>query len=471
MYDIVPVVLCGGVGARLWPISRQNLPKQFAPLIGDTSLFDEAIRRASATGVGPPIVVTSSDYKFLIQKHLNDCNVAAHVLLEPSRKNTAPAVFAASYFAQNFNDEALVLVMPSDHHIPDEEAFVEMVQSGCAAAIGGSLVTFGIKPESPETGYGYIEICKSTETDCHGVKKFYEKPSLEIAEQMLAAGNYVWNSGIFLFRASTLMGLAHQLEPAMISNVKSSVDEAEQDNNFWQLDTVHWNRVEGQSIDHAVMEKANNICCVEFVGKWSDLGDWNALADQRPRDTSGNLLNKNVTQFDCNDSILWGSSDKMHLVGLGLNNVLAVVTDDAVLVADQSRAQEVKAVVDLLSMENVPQALHHTKDYRPWGWFESLINMPGYQVKRLNVYPGAKLSLQSHQHRSEHWVVVHGTATVMLDEEFVTLETNASVYIEAGQKHRLANNTGDPLIVIEVQTGSYLGEDDILRYDDHYNRA
>lgn len=471
MHNIVPVVLCGGVGTRLWPLSRQSLPKQFVPLIGEFSLFESAVRRSIAVGGMPPIIVTSSDYRFIVRNQLRDCGVTGNILLEPSAKNTAPAVFAASYFVHNCDDNALVLVMPSDHHIPDEAAFVDMVQSGCPAAMNGSLVVFGVRPNKPETGYGYIELDKSTLTGCHDVKKFHEKPSLDIAEQMLAAGNHVWNSGIFLCRASTLMDLAQQLEPGMLASVRTSFDEAEQDNNFWHLGADHWNQIEGQSIDYAILEKTNKISCVKFLGKWSDLGDWNALADQLPSDFSENLISGNVTQIDCSNATFWGQSDKVHLVGLGLDNILAVATDDAVLVADASRVQEVKAVVDFLNTKNISQAFQHAKDYRPWGWFESLINMPGYQVKRLYVYPEAELSLQSHQHRSEHWVVVYGTATVIRDEETITLETNASVYINTGQKHRLSNNTSDYLVVIEVQTGSYLGEDDIVRYDDVYNRC
>lgn len=471
MHNIVPIVLCGGVGSRLWPLSRQSLPKQFVPLIGESSLFEEAVRRSTAIGSMPPIIVTASDYRFLVQNQLRNFDVEGHILLEPSAKNTAPAVFAASYFVQNYSDNALVLVMPSDHHIPDETAFSDMVQSGCAAAMSGSLVTFGVSPDKPETGYGYIELGENTLADCHDVKKFHEKPTLDVAEQMLVAGNHVWNSGIFLFRISTLMDLAQQLQPEMLADVRASIDEAKQDDNFWHLDANHWNQIEGQSIDYTILEKTNKISCVKFSGQWSDLGDWNALADQLPCDNSGNLVSGNVTQMNCDNSTLWGSSSKVHLVGLGLDCILAVATDDAVLVADASRVQEVKAVVDFLSIKNVPQAHQHTRDYRPWGWFESLVNMPGYQVKSLHVYPGAKLSLQSHQHRSEHWVVVCGTATVIRNEETITVGTNASVYINAGQKHRLSNDTSDLLIVIEVQTGSYLGEDDIVRYDDVYDRC
>jgi mannose-1-phosphate guanylyltransferase / mannose-6-phosphate isomerase len=469
--NIVPIVLCGGVGSRLWPLSRQNMPKQFVPLIDESSMFEGAVRRSTAIGTMPPIIVTSSNYRFFVQSQLRDCGVTGHILLEPSAKNTAPAVFAASYFVHNFNENALALVMPSDHYIPDEAAFADMVQSGCAAAMSGSLVTFGVKPNKPNTGYGYIELGQNTLLDCYDVKKFHEKPTLDIAEQMFTDSNHVWNSGIFLCCVSTLMDLGQQLEPKMLTNVRASVDLAEQDNNFWYLGENHWNQIDAQSFDYAILEKTNQISCVKFLSKWSDLGDWNAVADQLLCDKSENLTQGNVTQIDCNSATLWGASDKIHLVGLGLDNIVAVATDDAVLVADASRVQEVRDVVHSLNIQNVSQACQHAKDHRPWGWFESLIIMPGYQVKRLHVYPGAELSLQSHQYRSEHWVAVSGTATVTRDEEIITLKTNESVYIDAGQKHRLSNHTFDPLIVIEVQTGSYLGEDDIIRYDDVYNRC
>ena len=417
------------------------------------------------------MIVTSSDHRFLAQNQLNSLGASAQILLEPRGKNTAPAVFAATHFISGVHGDALVLIMPSDHHIPDEKAFAQMVQSGCSAAMDGALVTFGIKPYKPETGYGYMELGDNVLGDCYAVKKFLEKPNLEVAEQLFASGSHVWNAGIFLFKASTLASLAQHLEPEMHSNVAISVDFALQDNNFWHIDPSHWGQIEGKSIDYAILERCDEIKCFKFAGCWSDLGDWNALASELPLDTLGNSSRGGVTQFDCNNTVLWADSERTHLVGLGLENIVAVVTDDAVLVADKNHVQDVRHVVDYLSENKVLQANQHSKDYRPWGWFESLVNEPGYQVKRLNVYPGATLSLQTHQHRSEHWVVVCGTATVTCDGVLMTIETNASVYIKAGQKHRLANDTKNPLVVIEVQTGSYLGEDDIIRYEDVYNRV
>ena len=471
MEKIIPVVLSGGVGSRLWPLSRKSYPKQFTNLIGEVSLFQAAAQRANCVSNIDPVVVTSTDHRFLAQNQLKDLGISAQFLLEPQGKDTAPAVFAAAHFINKIHGDALVLIMPSDHYIPDENAFAQMVHSGCSAAMDGVLVTFGIKPHKPETGYGYIELGDNTSGDCYAVNKFLEKPNLEVAEQIFASGNHVWNSGIFLFKSSTLLALAQSFEPKVYDSVKASVDSALQDKNFWHIDSSHWAQIERQSVDYAILEKCDNINCIKFTGCWSDLGDWNAIASQLPLDTSGNLISGDVTQIDCNDTTLWAASEGTHLVGLGLKNIVAVATNDAVLVADFNRVQDVKYAVSHLAEKKVFQASNHPKDYRPWGWFESLINKPGYQVKRLNVYPGAALSLQSHRHRSEHWVVVCGTATVTRDGVSMLIETNASVYIQAGQKHRLANGTSDPLVVIEVQTGGYLGEDDITRYEDVYKRA
>ena len=471
MEKIIPVILSGGIGSRLWPLSRQSFPKQFASLIDGGSLFETAIQRARALCETEPVIVTSSDYRFIVQKQLYDCGLGGQILLEPEGKNTAPAVFAATHFVNDIHGDALVLIMPSDHHIPDEEAFTEMIYSGCAAATDGALVTFGVTPDKPETAYGYIELSENTSANCYIVKKFIEKPNVEIAQKILAAGNYLWNAGIFLFKASTLLNLAQRHEPAMLTTVAASINTAIHDENFLHLDPRHWAQLEDQSIDYAILEKTDEIRCLKFVGNWSDLGDWNALANQLQLDASDNLVSGDVSQIDCNNVTLWAASERTHLVGLGLKNIVAVATDDAVLVADSNRAQDVRDVVSYLDKKKISQACKHVKDYRPWGWFESLVSMPGYQVKRLNVYPGATLSLQSHKYRSEHWIVVCGTATVVLDGDLMTVEPNTSVYIQSGQKHRLANDTNGSLVVIEVQTGSYLGEDDIIRYEDAYNRV
>jgi mannose-1-phosphate guanylyltransferase/mannose-6-phosphate isomerase len=471
MGEIVPVILCGGVGSRLWPLSRKSLPKQFAPLIGAQSLFEAAVTRVDRDEFADLIVVTSSDHRFLAEKQMRDCGCSGSILLEPAGKNTAPAVFAAARHVMKRNGDALLLVMPSDHHIPDQDAFAMMVLASRAAAEAGAIVTFGVTPDRPETGYGYIELGQLSAGAAFAVKKFHEKPDLATVKTMLDAGHYMWNAGIFLFRASVMLEHAKKLAPGMLAAVETAIDGAREDKNFWHINDAAWAKIQSQSVDYAVLEKTDQIACVRFSGAWSDLGDWNAVAGQLPHDGEGNFLTGTASQIDCQNTTLWSASDGTQLVGLGLENIVTVVMDDAVLVADAGRMQDVRDVVEHLETAGISQAHQHAKDYRPWGWFESLVNQPGYQVKRLHVYPGASLSLQSHQHRSEHWVVVSGTASVVRDDEVLTLATNDSVYIHAKQKHRLANETDAPLTVIEVQTGDYLGEDDIVRYEDVYRRG
>ncbi len=470
MSEIVPVILCGGVGSRLWPLSRKSLPKQFAPLIGAQSLFEAAVTRVDCDEFSDPIVVTSHDHRFLAEKQMRDRGCAGTILLEPVGKNTAPAVFAAAHYVSRQKGDALLLVMPSDHHIPDQDAFRRMVLAGRAAAEAGAIVTFGVAPSRPETGYGYIELGQSCAGAAFTVKKFHEKPDLATAQTMLDAGHYAWNAGIFLFRATAMLALAKNLVPEMLAAVQEAIDAARDDNNFWHIDDAAWAQINGQSVDYAILEKTAKIACVKFSGRWSDLGDWNSVAGQLPHDGEGNFITGAASQIDCQNTTLWSAAHGTQLVGLGLKNVVTVVMDDAVLVADAGRMQDVRDVVEHLEKAGVTQANRHAKDYRPWGWFESLINMPGYQVKRLHVYPGEALSLQSHQYRSEHWVVVSGTASVVRGGDVMTMAANESVYIHAKQKHRLANETDAPLTVIEVQTGSYLGEDDIVRYEDVYKR-
>ena len=470
MTKINPVILCGGVGSRLWPLSRKSLPKQFAPIIGDQSLFHQAVSRIDRDGFANPIIITSEDHRFLAQKQLRELGIDGSIILEPNGRNTAPAVFAAALHASRDQADVLVLVMPSDHHIPDNDAFAQMVATGASAAKEDAIVTFGVPPDRPETGYGYIETDKAHDNSCLPVTTFHEKPNLAKAEAMLAAGNYLWNAGIFLFRADVMLALAAKFQPKMLAGVQAALDAAVEDHNFCHLDADSWDTITPDSIDYAIMEKAEHIACVAFQGRWSDLGDWRAVVSEFDPDANGNLTVGDSTALDCDNSVLWSDAKGMHLVGLGLDNIIAVATDDAVMIAHADKSQDVRKIVTHLEDKGVSQATQHIKDYRPWGWFESLATMPGYQVKRLHVYPGATLSLQSHELRSEHWVVVDGTATIQIEDDIKSVTTNESVYIHVGQKHRLANDTDAPLTVIEVQTGSYLGEDDIIRYEDVYNR-
>ncbi|MDA8873916.1 mannose-1-phosphate guanylyltransferase/mannose-6-phosphate isomerase [Alphaproteobacteria bacterium] len=471
MASLVPIILAGGVGARLWPVSRKSCPKQFAALIGGFSLFQQSVLRVQGDGFVKPLIVTSYEYRFLVSQQLNDLGVDADIVLEPEGKNTAPAILAAAIIAQKREIDPLLLVIPSDHHIPDTKVFEDTVAEGIATAGRGGVVTFGVKPSRAETGYGYIETLPEQSELCRPVKGFHEKPDYSLAMEMYASGLYLWNTGIFLFNAKTILALAGRFQPQMLSVVVDAVKNGSTDLGYFRISAADWMLVKADSIDYAIMEKTENIFCVNFQSTWSDLGDWRAIANLMDGDSNNNFVSQNSTIVDCKNTMLWSSADRMRLTGLGLENVVAVATDDAVLVAHVDRLQEVRKIVTILEKEGVPQATEHLKDHRPWGWFESLILLPSYQVKRLHIYPQSRLSFQSHKHRSEHWVVVSGRATVWRDSEVFILESNASVYIRAGQKHRLANEGDEPLIVIEVQTGSYLGEDDIIRYEDVYHRA
>jgi len=471
MTSVVPIILAGGVGARLWPVSRKSFPKQFAALIGGLSLFQQCVLRVQGDGFVKPLIVTSEEYRFLVSQQLNDLGADADIVLEPEGKNTAPAILAAAIIAQKREIDPLLLVMPSDHHIPDTKVFEKTVAEGLATAGRGGVVTFGVKPTRAETGYGYIETLPEQNELCRPVKGFHEKPDYSLAVELYTSGLYLWNTGIFLFKAKTILALARRLQPQMLSVVVNAVENGSTDLGYFRISTAEWTLVKADSIDFAIMEKADNIFCVNFQSTWSDLGDWRAIADLMECDSNNNFVSQNSTSVDCKNTMLWSSGHRMRLTGLGLENIVAVATDDAVLVANADRLQEVRKIVAALGSDGAPEATKHLKDYRPWGWFESLVMLPSYQVKRLHVHPQSKLSLQSHKHRSEHWVVVAGRATVFRDSEMFTLEPNTSVYIKAGQKHRLANETDEPLTVIEVQTGSYLGEDDIIRFEDVYHRS
>lgn len=469
---IVPVLLAGGAGTRLWPLSRKSFPKQFSPLISDESLFQASTRRVAGPSFAPPLVVTGADFRFIVTEQIAEEGLSSgDVLIEPSPRSTAPAVLAAALWLTRNDPDTLMLVAPSDHAIPDTAAFIACVEAGRSAAEAGELVTFGIKPTRPETGYGYIEV--SGQTDCLGavpVKRFIEKPDAASAAKMLAAGTFLWNAGIFLFSARAIIAAFEQHAPAMIAPVRASVEGAKADLDFHRLDASAWSGLPDISIDHAIMEKADNITTVPFTATWSDLGDWDAVAREMTQDDGGNALKGNVTAIDCQGSLLRSEDTGLEVVGLGLENALVVATRDAVLVADRSRAQDVKDAVAALRAREAPQAESFPWDARPWGRFETLALGPRFQVKRIVVKPGGILSLQSHHHRSEHWIVVEGTARVTISDEVKLISENQSVYVPLGAVHRLENPGKVPMVLIEVQTGAYLGEDDILRYEDVYAR-
>ncbi len=476
--DVTPVILAGGSGTRLWPLSRKSYPKQFVPLLGDTTLFRSAARRLSGQGQGfsfsRPIVLTNSAFRFIVAEQLAQEEIDAQaILIEPAVRNTAPAILAAALYLIGRNPDAMMLVAPSDQVVPDVEAFCLAVGKGVATASSGDLVTFGIKPTRPETGYGYLQVVEKPDASGQPVKlaRFVEKPNAERAAAMLASGDHLWNAGIFLFAAKDLIAAFETHAADVLAAVKQAVEQAEGDLGFLRLAAEPWESCQDISIDYAIMERASNLSVVPYDGGWSDLGGWDAVWSHLQPDANGVALSGAATAIDCRDTLLRSDSEGLELVGLGLDNIIAVAMNDAVLIADKSRSQDVRLAVDALKHKDARQAEHFPKDHRPWGWFESLLVGGRFQVKRITVLPGASLSLQSHFHRSEHWIVVEGTAKVTVDEDIKLLSENQSVYIPVGVKHRIENPGRIPLVFIEVQTGSYIGEDDIVRYEDRYARG
>lgn len=470
---IYPVLLCGGSGTRLWPLSRQSMPKQFVPLIGDESLFRQAARRLSGEGYADPVVVTGSDYRFVVTEQLMQAGIEpGAVLIEPQSRNTAPAVLAAALFLAAQDADAVMLIAPSDHVIPDAAAFRHAVAAGLPAAKAGQIVTFGILPTKPETGYGWLELSSAAQGDDPvPVVRFVEKPALDAAKEMLSAGRYLWNAGIFLVSAAAMIEAFRTHAPDVLSPVGAAVSRAKVDLGFLRLDPAAWAEAPAISVDYAVMERASNILAVPFGAGWSDLGGWDAVAVEMGADGQGNSLAGHVTAIDCTNSLLRSESGDLELVGIGVSNLIAVAMPDAVLVADRSRAQDVKKAVEALKAKGRKQADAFPRDHRPWGYYETLALSDRFQVKRIVVNPGAALSLQSHVHRSEHWIVVSGTARVTIDAEVRLVTENQSVYIPLGAIHRMENPGKVPMVLIEVQTGVYLGEDDIIRYEDIYSRG
>ena len=469
---IHPVILCGGSGTRLWPVSRKAYPKQFAPLMGPDSLYQMTLKRFAAEGFGAPLVMTGDAFRFLATDQAQAVGLSdARVVVEPVGRDTAPAILTAALMLEE-TPEALMLVAPSDHVIGDPAAFRDAVLRGAEAARTGAFVTFGVAPTRPETGYGYLEL---DGTPAGGaavpLKSFREKPDLATAKAMLAEGGYLWNAGIFLMRVGDLIAAFETHAPDMVAPCRAALAVGAADLDFFRLGEAAYADMHAISFDYAIMEKVDRVMAVPLPGGWSDLGSWDALWQSEGPDDAGNATHGAATAIDCRDSYLRSEDETIALVGLGLDNVVAVAMRDAVLVADKSRAQEVKAVVETLRAEAALQADDYPRYHRPWGWYETLCLGERFQVKRIMVKPGGILSLQSHVHRSEHWVVVAGTAEVTIGEEVQLVTENQSVYIPLGQKHRMANPGRLPMYLIEVQTGSYLGEDDIVRYEDIYNRA
>jgi mannose-1-phosphate guanylyltransferase/mannose-6-phosphate isomerase len=471
---IHPVVLCGGSGTRLWPLSRKGFPKQFAALMGEESLYQASLRRLTGAGFAAPVIVTNADFRFIATEQLSAVGIeTARILIEPASRNTGPAVLCAALSLEDRPDD-LMLVAPSDHVIADAGAFRDAVRAGAAAASSGRLVTFGITPDRPETGYGYLELDAApgpADPAALPLRRFVEKPVMTEAERMVATGRYLWNAGIFLFRVRDILAAFERHAPDLMVPCRSALAEGRQDLMFFRLGEKAFGGARDISIDYAVMEKSDDLAVVPLAGGWSDLGSWDAVWKEMGPDESGVATKGNTIALGCEDSLLRCEDPDIQLVGLGLKNIAAIAMRDAVLVADLSDSQRVKEVVGLLKAARIRQAEDFPRCHRPWGWYETLSLAGRFQVKRIMVKPGGVLSLQSHHHRSEHWVVVSGTARVTVGDEVRLLTENQSVYIPLGAIHRMENPGKVDMHLIEVQTGAYLGEDDIIRYEDVYARS
>ncbi|MBF9022633.1 mannose-1-phosphate guanylyltransferase/mannose-6-phosphate isomerase [Rhodobacterales bacterium FZCC0069] len=470
---IHPVILCGGSGSRLWPVSRSAFPKQFVQLYGDATLFQQSARRVSEKGLNAPIIITSSQFRFAVADQLNFIDLKpASIILEPFGRNTAPAVAIASLLVAKSAPQGLLLVTPSDHVIPDDYYFRSAVGAASSAANSGKIVTFGIRPTRPETGYGYLQVGADGQGACRNLKRFVEKPDKATAQEMIASGDYLWNAGIFLFRADVMIKAFEAYAPDILEIARSALDARKPDLDFVRLGEKEWSDLPSTSIDYAIMEKANNLSVMPYDGAWSDFGSWSAVAEQSQDDADdqGNIVSDNAYTIDSKGSYLRSDDENVKLVGIGLKDIVAVATGDAVLVAAKDNSQKVRDIVELMKADGVKQATEFKRDYRPWGWFESLAIGERFQVKRIVVKPGGILSLQSHKYRAEHWIVVEGTAEVTIGDKVQSVGENQSVYVPLGAIHRLKNPGIENMTLIEVQTGSYLGEDDIVRHEDVYAR-
>lgn len=469
---IHPVILCGGFGKRLWPASRKSMPKQFVRFGDDVSLLQQTIRRTEDISCAPPVILTANEYRFVVAEQVAELGVRGHrLVVEPAARNTGPAVCAAVELVHAQDHDALVLICPADHVITDVMSFAKAVTAAIPSAARGEIVTFGIHPDRAETGFGYIELASDVAVDgvAQPFRRFVEKPDAQTAQAMLDAGNFLWNAGIFLASAKTLMSAFGRHAPSLRAAVRRSIREAKTDLDFLRLGPCYAESPD-LSIDYAVMEREKGTVVPVSVG-WSDMGSWRAVWEAAQRDAAGVATSGSALSLNCHDTLLSARDDGIQVVGIGLRNIAAIATRDAVLIADLDSTQSVADAVKELKLRRAPQAEAFRKEYRPWGHYETLALGNRYQVKSIVVKPGGQLSLQSHMHRSEHWVVVEGTAQVTIGNTVSTVAENQSVYIQLGEIHRLANSGKVELRLIEVQTGAYLGEDDIVRYEDIYARA
>jgi mannose-1-phosphate guanylyltransferase/mannose-6-phosphate isomerase len=470
---IIPVILAGGSGSRLWPLSRQHYPKQLLKLFGDKTMLQQTILRLTGLPeLGAPIVVCNVEHRFMVAEQLNEIGLSdSAIILEPLARNTAPALALAALHAREIDAESMLLVLSADHMISNVEEFQRVVKVAEAAAVKNHLVTFGVHPTHPETGYGYIKTSQvsSDVTEAFAVEQFVEKPDLQTAQSYLVAGCYYWNSGMFVFKTDVFLSELQAHSPEVVASADQARTWAVRDLDFIRVDKESFAQAPNISIDYALMEKSNNVVCVPLNAGWSDVGDWKSFWDVSQKDVAGNSFIGDSIDVGSTNTLVF-SQDKL-VATLGVNNLMIINTPDAVLVADKSKAQEVKAIISQIEKQKRSEHLQHREVYRPWGCYDAIDDGDRYQVNRIRVKPGASLSLQVHHHRAEHWIVVKGTALVQKNDEVMLLSENESTYIPIGTKHRLTNPGKIPLEIVEVQSGPYLEDDDVIRYEDSYGRS
>lgn len=466
---MIPVIMSGGSGTRLWPLSRKHRPKQFIALFGENTMFQETLNRLSGLeGIQSPIVVCNNDHRFMVAEQLQELRVTSpNIILEPVGRNTAPALATSALEAQKMGDDPVLLVLAADHVIDDLTAFHQAIEAAKIQAEQGKIVTFGIVPTSPNTGYGYIQA--DQKNTISPVKAFVEKPDLQTATQYADSGNFYWNSGMFMFKASTLICELEKYSPEILSSCREALAKGTKDLDFTRLDVASFEACDSDSIDYAVMEHTSKAVVVPLDAAWSDVGSWSSLWECAQQDADNNVLQGDVIVEDVQNAYI--HSEHRLVSVIGLEDVVVVETADAVMVASKKSAQNVKNIVNRLTHDQRAEAENHRLCYRPWGYYDAIDVGERFQVKRIAVNPGASLSLQMHHHRAEHWVVVTGTAEVTCDEKVMLVSENESTYIPIGTKHRLHNPGRVLLEMIEVQSGSYLGEDDIIRFEDDYSRT
>ena len=469
--QIVPIILSGGSGTRLWPLSRKQYPKQYLPLAGDNTMLQETILRLNGLeNLRDPIIVCNADHRFLVAEQCQQIDIKnPTILLEPIGRNTAPAIAAAALQSIKDSNDAVLLVLSADHVIQDVEVFHQAINIASNQALSGKLATFGIVPTDANTGYGYIKSSKDNVDGAYKVEEFVEKPDLQTAQSYLEQGNYLWNSGMFMFKIDTFISELTTHSPDIVKSVNNAINNAEQDLDFIRLDKQAFESSPSDSIDYAIMEKSDNVVVVPLDAQWNDIGDWSALYDIGTKDNNGNVIQGDVFTEETTNTYI---NANHHMVAtIGVQDLVIVDTSNATLISTKDKAQEVKKIVEQLQHQDREERYYHRKVYRPWGWYESIEVDAHFQVKRLHVNPGAKLSLQMHYKRAEHWVVVSGVATAINGEDVLTLTEGESTYIPVRTTHGLENKTNERLEIIEVQSGTYLGEDDIVRFEDIYGRV